>query len=308
MKFWRKKALLAKIETTYGTDPTPTGAANAILASNVTLRPLEGGEVSRDNIQPYLGGRGEILVDTHVALEFEVEIAGAGAVDTPPKYGPLLRACGLAETINATVSVAYDPVSESFESTTIYMNVDGVLHAMLGSRGSVSMVIGKSQIPKYRFRMLGLFVAVSDTALPTTDTSAFQTPLVASTTNTPTFTIDGFAGVLEELTIDLANQVEGRFLIGSESIQIVDRNATGSAKIELVALATKDFFALAQAKTRVPLVLQHGTAVGNRVRLDAPTVEIGRPSYEESQGITMLNLPLKLIPNAGDDELKITTT
>jgi len=307
MKFWRKKALLAKIEATYGTDPVPTGAANAMLASNVTLRPLEGGEVSRDNIQPYMGGRGEILVDTHVALEFEIEMAGAGAVDTPPAYGPALRACGLAETITAATDVAYEPVSEAFESVAIYMNMDGVRHALLGARGSVSLVLAKSQIPKYRFRILGLFVAASDTALPTTDTSAFQTPLVASTANTLVFTIDGFAGVLEELTIDLANQVEGRFLIGSESIVIVDRDATGQAKIEMESLATKDFFALARAKTRVVLALEHGTVAGNVVRIDAPKVEIGRPAYEESQGVVMLTMPLKLIPDAGDDELKITT-
>lgn len=307
MKFWRKKALLAAVEAVYGTDEVPTGAANAILASNVALRPLEGGEVSRENIQPFLGGRGEILVDTHVGLDFEVEMAGAGAVDTPPAYGPLLRACGLAETITATTSVAYDPVSESFESCTIYINIDGVLHKLLGARGTVEMVLAKSQIPKYRFRFLGLFVAASDTALPTTDTSAFQTPLVASTTNTPTFTIDGFQGVLEELTVNLANDVQGRFLIGSESIQLVDREATGQAKIELVTVATKDFFGLARAKTRVPLALVHGTVAGNIVQIDAPAVEIGRPSYEESQGITMLTMPLKPIPNAGDDEITITT-
>ena len=30
-KYFRKKILLAKTESVYGTDPTPSGAANAIL-------------------------------------------------------------------------------------------------------------------------------------------------------------------------------------------------------------------------------------------------------------------------------------
>jgi hypothetical protein len=36
-KYWKTKILLAKSEVTYGTDPTPTGASNAILASDVTF-------------------------------------------------------------------------------------------------------------------------------------------------------------------------------------------------------------------------------------------------------------------------------
>ncbi|NTT88503.1 hypothetical protein HS053_21670, partial [Tabrizicola sp. SY72] len=45
--FWRLQALLAKIETVYGTDPTPTGAANAILAEDVRVMPMEGQDVTR---------------------------------------------------------------------------------------------------------------------------------------------------------------------------------------------------------------------------------------------------------------------
>lgn len=33
----RKTAILAKIETTYGTDAVPTGIANAILISNQSI-------------------------------------------------------------------------------------------------------------------------------------------------------------------------------------------------------------------------------------------------------------------------------
>lgn len=304
---WRRKALLADVEATYGTDEGPTGAANAILASDVSLTPLEGGEVNRENIQTYLGARGDIPVDEHVALEFAVELAGGGAADTPPQYGPLLRACGLSETINAGTDVQYDPVSDSFESASIHMHIDGILHKLLGSRGSVSLSLARGQVPRLRFRMLGLFTAPADTALPTTDTSGALRPLVPSTTNTPTFTIDGFAGTLEELGLDLGNDTQGRFLVGSESIEIVDREATGSARIETVALATKDFIALSRARTRVALALEHGTVAGNIVRVDAPAVEIGRPGYQESQGVVMWNLPLKLIPSAGDDEIKITT-
>ena len=36
----RNTAILAKIETAYGVDAAPTGAANALLVSNLSINPL----------------------------------------------------------------------------------------------------------------------------------------------------------------------------------------------------------------------------------------------------------------------------
>ena len=50
----RKTAILAKIETTYNTDPTPTGAANAVLISNPNYK------FSAQNVLQHLLIKGEI--------------------------------------------------------------------------------------------------------------------------------------------------------------------------------------------------------------------------------------------------------
>lgn len=306
--YWRRKSLLAKIEVTYGTDAVPTGAANAIRAQNVTIRPMEGGSVTREPARPFLGSDGEILVDTHVALEFEVEAAGAGAVDSAPGYGPLMRACGLAETITPTTGpVEYDPVSAAFESVSIYFNIDGTRYALLGARGNVEAVLRPSELPRLRFRILGLFVAPSAQALPTPDISGFQQPLPANDANT-TFTLHGHAGVMEELSVDLGNTVNGRFFVNSESIVVGDRVTRGSARIQAPALATKDFFAIATARTRGVLQAVHGTVAANIFQIDAPAVEIGRPTVGQTGGVKHLVLPLLMVPTAaGDDEVKFTT-
>jgi hypothetical protein len=50
----------------------------------------------------------------------------------------------------------------------------------------------------------------------------------------------------------------------------------------------------------------HGTAPGQRVSFIAPNVDLGQPTYGESQGITMLNLPFNAIPTtAGNDEYRL---
>ena len=48
----RKRTMLAKIEPIYGTDPTPTGAADAILVKSLDVNPIEATLLPRDLIRP----------------------------------------------------------------------------------------------------------------------------------------------------------------------------------------------------------------------------------------------------------------
>lgn len=304
-RFIRKMALLAKIETSYGTDPTPTGSANAILANNVTLTPMAGSQETRDLLLPWLGHQCVILTGEHVQLEFSVEIAGAGAAGTAPGYGPLLRACGLAQTINAGVGVDYDPVSSAFEAVTMYYNLDGVRHILLGARGNVTFELVPQRIPRFRFRFLGLSGTISDQALPSVTVSGFKTPLVVNKPNT-TFALHSYSGPMESFSLDLGNDVSPRLLVNAEDIQLSDRQVTGSAVVEAASLATKNWFSIATARTRGALAFVHGTAAGYIVELAASAVEVGRPTQGETQKIANYTLPIMVCPTSGNDEFKLT--
>ena len=73
--FFRKRLVLAKLETTYGTDATPLGA-NAILISNLDVTPVETEFASRELVRPYMGNFDDIPVATSVSCSFRVEVAG----------------------------------------------------------------------------------------------------------------------------------------------------------------------------------------------------------------------------------------
>lgn len=306
---YKRLGVLAKIETTYGTDSVPTGAANAILLSNVKFTPLAGDKVSRDIITPYFGDQGFVLAAVHTMVTFDVEMQGSGTAGTAPGYGVLLRACSMAETIVAATSVAYNPVSSGEESASLYMNLDGVNHVMLGVRGTVKMAMAVKTIPKFSFTMTGLLGPIADTALPALTLSGFKKPLVVSKVNTPTCTFFGVsagtAGV-EDFQVDLGNKIEMRALIGKESVERTDRNMSGNISMEGVSIATKDWTSLARAGTTGVLQLIHGTAAGFIVQLDAPAVQVDAPTYDNSQGILMNGLPFVLTPSAGDDEFVLT--
>ena len=310
VRYWNKKVLLAKIESAYGTDPTLTGAANAILATNISLRPMDGEDVKRDLEKPYLGNSAAFPTGLRAVITFDTELAGSGVAGTAPAWGVLARGVGMAEVIVASTSVTYNPISASFESLYIKLNIDGVLHAIKGARGTAEITLNAQGIPIIRWTFTGLFVAPTDAAAATPTFTAFIDPLLATTTNTPTFTINSVALALKSLSFKLNNQVEPRFYIRHEEVLIVDRKETLDVTVEAPLLATFNPFSLAAARTQVAASIVHGTVAGSIATLTAATSQIMRPeSIGNSQNIVEYSsLKLLPIPSSGNDQFTLALT
>jgi hypothetical protein len=306
----RKRLILAKTEATYGTDPTPTGSSNAILVRNLEVTPLQADVVSRDLIRPYLGNSDQLLANTRVEVTFEVELAGSGTAGTAPAYGPVLKACGLSETVVATTSVTYAPVSASFSSCTIYFHNDGIRHKLTGCRGSFSLNTEVGQIPVIAFTMTGIYNAPTDETLPSPTYSNQVAPLIFKNGNTSNFSIFSYSGCLQSLNFDVANEVIYRELVGcNKEVLITNRAPSGTAVIEAPSIATKDFFTIANGSTTGSITFQHGATAGNIVTFTTAQSDIGSPTYSDQDGIQMLNLPYLAIPtSSGNDELSLAFT
>ena len=304
-KLFRKKMLLAKIETTYGVDATPTGAANAILTKDLSINLMQGNTVERNVDRTTLGGDIAIHVAPYTTVSFSVELASSGTAGTAPAWGPLLQACGFSETLVALTTATYAPVSTGFKSATLYFHIDGLLHKLLGCRGTFTVSMDPGSLPYLNFTFTGIRAAPTDTALPTPTLTAFKTPLAVNKANTPTFSLHGFAATVEKFTFDFANEITYRNVVGDESVMLVDRKPTGSVSLEEQALATKNFHSLTLDSTLGALQVVHGTTAGSIIQIDAPKVQLLSPTYADSNGVLMLNMNLSFTPNAGDDELII---
>lgn len=301
-----KRLIVAKIESTYGTDPTPTGS-DAVLVSDVSITPLDSGSESRNNIRPWLGSDAAIHVGENVSIDFKVEVAGSGTAGTAPAWGKLLRACGFAETATVDTKVEYSPVSASFESVTIYYNLDGQLHKLTGCRGTVSVDNQNNKIPKFAFKFIGKYNAPSSASALTPDFSAFQAPVPAGVGRTSAFSWGGWSGVPLSLSLDAANDVQFYQTLTTSEIIIADRKAKGKLVVEAPALSSKNLFTLALANTTAALSLQHGQTAGGIVVFDAPNAQILKPNYGDANGVATVEMDLLLIPGtSGNDELKIT--
>ena len=305
----RKRLILVKTESTYGTDSTPAGT-DALLVRNLDITPLSGDVVSRDLIRPYMGNFDQLISMTSVAINFEVELAGSGTAGTAPKYDAILKACGLAATIVASTSVTYAPVSASFSSATIYFNVDGVLHKLTGCRGSMNMSCAVGAIPTLAFNLTGVYNAPTDTAQPAVTYSAQATPLIFREGNTSAFSFFSYSGILQSVDFNLANDLVYRELVGgTKETLITDRKPAGTVMIEAPTIATKDFFTTALASSTGNLTFLHGTTAGNQVTFLASQVDVLNPTYQDQDSIMMLSVPYVAIPTtAGNNEFSLAFT
>lgn len=307
-KSMKNMLLLAKKHVTAGVDPVPTPAANAILVSAMTPQLINADFVERNLINGSKGTLGKLVVGVHRMFEFEVELAGSGAAGTAPKWGPLLEACGFSETLLASTSATYAPVSSGEPSVAMYGYLDGVLFKILDAKGTVSFELNAKQIPKMKFKFIGEYQIATDVVFPTTQVfTGFQKPVTVGKINTPTFTAFGYSAVCENLGFDVANALVYRDLIGASGAYSSDRQPGGSATLELPTVAAANFGEITRLGTESALQLVHGVTAGNICQFDMPKVQVsGAPSINNSNEISMLTVPFSINKTVANDELILT--
>jgi len=181
--------LLAKVESSYGADPTPVGASNLIAVTragaqfspnftHLTRQILDGtlSKVSGANVLP------------EVSLSFAVEIRGnrkddeatdtdisSGAAAQAIEIDALLRACDLAATYTAEGTngardgyVTYKPTVPTDEGTsvTFYYYTGSKLHKLHACKGTVKGNLTAGQMGQLDFEFKGVYADVCDAALP----------------------------------------------------------------------------------------------------------------------------------------------
>ena len=271
---------------------------------------MEGNDVSRDLDLPWMAAQATIPAELHMRLTFRVEMVPSGTAGTAPAWGPLLRGCAVAEVVDAGTSVTYTPVSEGHESLTFHVWIGNTRYVLRGARGTCVMRFTAQGIPYLEFDFLSLFAVPSEETRANPDVSAFLKPDLVTSARTPVFTLQGDPFVMRSCALNLGNQVEGRFLVGSESILITDRADALECTVEAVPVSSFNPIALANAQTTVPLTLQHGTVAGRIANLSAPTAQLQRlQSLENAQNIKEWPLRMTPLPTGlGNDQWSLTLT
>lgn len=317
----RKTVILAKLETTYGVDAVPTGAANALVVSKMSINALNAEYIKRDIIREYLGASEELPGASYVECGFDIELVGAGTAATAPAWGPLMRSIGFAETITAGVRVDYTPVSGGFESSSIYYYDDGVLHKLLGVRGTATLDLTVGQKPVISFKFMGIDGGISAAPNAATTLTAWRVPQIVTDENSGDITIGathavatapafvgGVAFPSQGLTIDLGITATFQKILGGKSVAITDREVTGSLKLKQTAAEEVTFMADVKSAKKSSIGLIHGTVAHDKVGVFLPAAQFKDPTKEELNGERLIGYKVRALPVAGNDEFRIFTS
>jgi hypothetical protein len=312
MALTRKKFLLAKIESTYGTDPSPVAGTNAIQVTNLEVTPIESDNVQAASYQGFIGNstRGTLVANKRVSVTFEVELGGSGTAGTAPAFGPLLQAAGMSEVVVISTSVTYAGVSSSFSSATLYCFYDGTRHKITGARGTVTFNMTAGQFPTASFQFIGIYNAPDGTAASTFTVANQAAALEVNDTNVTTCTFHGVTSTrLESIDLALNNALTYKETASSQEVLITDRAAGGTAVIEAPVIGTTDFFAKAVDSATGASTIVIGATGGNIVTLNAPQTDITGCSYGDTNGVISLSMPYLALPTtAGNNEVSLVFT
>ena len=304
----RKYLLLAKIEGTYGVDAVPTAAANAILVSNLKIKPDQEVIDRKDVALPSLSKIPHLIGRRWIQIDFDVELRGSGdSGATPPDFGVLLRGCSMLESIQADPGgyVSYGPVSENQEAVTIYAWRDAHLHKCVGCVGSWKWAGQVGQPAKFSFSFKGKIEGIIDQALAAPIYQNLEPPLMLSATAS----YGGWTPPIKKVELDLKNKITERPDIREDTgiigFFISDREPEGKLDPEAATLATRNVWTNFWAVNEAALELVIGAGAGNQCTITAPRCAKKSVAEGDRDGIATYDLDIGLYQSGdnGDDEL-----
>ncbi len=305
----RKQVILTKVEDIgYGVDPSPDPAVNAILCGIPTIRWM-GDALERDTVKADLSPMQHLIGIRHCELEIPTELKPSGALGVAPEIGPLLRACGLYETIVPGASVRYDPISEAVDSVTMWHhfgdNPDGNYTRILGARGDFSLSIAGGSWGVMTFRMQGLYKGPEVFAMPVgTYNATLPTQFLEVGASLGLFT-----PAISKFDLAMNNSVSLKIDVtathGVGEVWITNRRPAGTIDPEVVSQTTKDFWLEWLQGTEQALEVRYGTVGGNRITIHIDKSQFTGVGMGDSDGLLRADLPFKCNRTAGNDEFYI---
>ncbi len=280
------------------------------------------------------------LASTVVTTAVTSLTLGASGHSVIPTFATDLDLNDAHTAVTKPTGTEYDPISTGFESVTIHMFFDGILHRMTASRGTFNVEGTGGELANFNFEFTGNFEVVTDAAIPS---AIFETQIpvqvelaelvvnqdvdaTAPAAQVPAADVfpvcdtyeDQINGSINSLcaasfNFDLANDVVIRECINEadafKGVIITGREPVGSIDPELELVATHDFWGILSTADVLGWHVKVGTLRGNIVRFDSDSVQYNGLSYADRDGLRVLEVDLRFsgsAPAFEDDEIRIS--
>lgn len=309
LESFQQRGLSLKIETTEGTDSSPTRTANAFRLLNGTSG-LEAEKLERDLDRPQWGAKPFVPVGLYGFIEGDMEIVPAATGGTSAPIAPVLKIASFAETLvsGPPALARYTPIATAIPSATAYFQHAGVKRIITGARAKLSAI--SMEIKKYamcKVRIEGNCADPTELTMPTDyDYSSFQDPLPINTENF-TLSVNGFNVDGLMLQVDLNTEMKVKEHSEARIARISDRLPSGIVRFYRPAFTSLNPWALHRAGTTIAIVGTNNlTGSGARqVLLSVGKAQLEQPKEVEVDGDVAYECPFVCLPNAGNDEVKL---
>jgi hypothetical protein len=230
------------------------------------------------------------------------------------------RIAGETFIINLTPpGFSYEPVSEGFESITLWVYFDGLIHKMAGARGTFTAEGEAANFGIFNFTFTGDYVdAIDGGALPTDSVYEVTIPPQIELANLVAAggedDVD-FDLCAQSFSFDIANNVVARDCINAdESLGgaiITSRSPTAQFNPEAELEAVHPFWANLSSAAQVAVSVRVGSVPGNVITFWAPYAQYTTLAYANRNDIRAYDVTMRLATDitkaaVGDDELRIT--
>jgi len=251
-----------------------------------------------------LGNSKTIVNNDYVTAEFGVDVnaKGSGAAGTAPTYGELLKACGLAETINALTDVTYTPAS-SFVAGTALAYLDDYKREVTGIAGTFTFGGKVGEIPKFSFSLSG-FTTLAETleANPAVTLDPNENLVIKSVT---AITVGGSAVALEDFSFDFGVDIQSVYGTNTTKEYYINNY---KPTIKVSAVKTKGnstHWTELNDNTKKSVVVTLGTTAGAIIEFTAPYCQPSDVSESDSNGIVKYDRTWSCESSAGGDNFSL---
>jgi hypothetical protein len=297
--------VMAKVETTAGTDAAPTPAANAFLVVDPVFS-VNPTVLDRNFAKPDFSTYASVVGRKLASVTFNVPMSGSGIAATSPSWAQLFAGCSMVETTGtAPASKVWTPITANPKTLTIYVYYDGLLHKMVGCMGTFSINAEAGNFGMASFTFTGGYVTPIASTFPTTAVLQDVTPSQVELAN---LAYGGDASlVVNAFTMEMANNIVPRSDVNSANgfrgVRISGRNPTGG--IDPETEVTQSFWSSMETSALAAFSMRIGTVAGNLVRVTAPKSQIVGVGYGDRDGLRNYDLSLAFRRNAGNDEFTV---
>lgn len=295
--------LLAKLEATENTDPTPA-ATNAIQI----LAPFDPNidhAFKRDRPKLVVGaaiGASRPLTPKGRFGTWQSDLMLRGTKDgllysssNLPEIDCFMQSAGLSSTVTNTggsEKVTYAPAATSLKSHAEYYYQDGKLFKMLAAKTDIDFSWEAGGPVMATLKRTGLIQATTDAALVSSPVYGTALP---PTTDSMALTIDSYAaGIIRKWTFSLGNQIAQRPNAnasgGLAPHKVRSRAPKWTVTLEEELIATKDFENLKHLGTSIALSWFLNAAQYNRSRWTAPAAVIEDVKTADDNGTRVTTL------------------